>query len=93
MKHTKNFNKINNNKCCPECGSTHFDELHAETICKNCGLIVSTPFQYVAGVKINTDYTYDYTSDINRNHKTDYKTVSTTTTFHKQPDNKIIKLY
>lgn len=93
MKHTKNFNKINNNKCCPECGSTHFDELHAETICKNCGLVVSTPFNYVGGVKINSYYAYDYTSNLMPKCSNFHKNSNTTSTFHKKPDSYIVRKY
>lgn len=93
MKHTKNFNKINNNKCCPECGSTNFDEINAETVCKNCGLVVSAPYSYVGGVKTNTDYTYDYTSTLERNLENRFKTKDALVYKHNKSDRLIVKLY
>jgi len=40
---------------CPECKSQniYFDDIRAETSCKDCGLVLYADYDYVAGFKVN----------------------------------------
>ncbi len=41
---------------CPECNSTETVTVKGELICKECGLVLSGPCEYVGGKKINLPY-------------------------------------
>lgn len=38
---------------CPNCKSHNFKEYEDETICMDCGLVLSSTITYVAGIHIN----------------------------------------
>ena len=39
---------------CPNCEKTKWMKKEGEIICEKCGLVIRTPYPYVAGIKINT---------------------------------------
>lgn len=55
-------------KCCPICGSTDFvrDYVREETYCKECGLVLTSAFQYMGLEKIENVIPYSAPSDARR---------------------------
>lgn len=44
---------------CPQCKEHIFIKMNNELICKNCYIVVNAPYPYVAGNKINVNYTIE----------------------------------
>lgn len=44
---------------CPECNKSNFIKINSELICSNCKMVVNAPYPFVAGKKINVNYTIE----------------------------------
>lgn len=66
-------------RCCPICDSSEFvrDYTREETYCKNCGLVLTSAFQYVGLEKIDNVIPYSAPSDARRGVHIRYSRIKT----------------